>query len=78
MQVEIFYQTHPEASATQWLEPALTAGKEHPYLFTQCQAIHARSLLPCQDAPGNKVGLIDHERLCAVFVDAFARDDCWC
>ena len=29
--------------------------KNHPYLFSQCQAIHARSLFPCQDSPGIKI-----------------------
>ena len=48
------YRTAPECSAAQWLEPEQTAGKRRPYLFTQCQAIHARALLPCQDAPGAK------------------------
>ncbi len=47
----IEYLTSPEASALQWLEPAMTAGGEHPYLFSQCQAIHARSVLPYQDSP---------------------------
>jgi len=53
--VEIQYNTSPTASAAQWLPPAQTAGKEHPYVFTQCQAIHARSLLPCQDCPSVKM-----------------------
>ncbi len=47
----IQFMTSPEASALQWLEPALTDGGEHPYLFSQCQAIHARSVIPCQDSP---------------------------
>ncbi|HPF69932.1 MAG TPA: M1 family metallopeptidase [Candidatus Krumholzibacteria bacterium] len=47
----IEYLTSPEASALQWLEPSMTAGGKHPYLFSQCQAIHARSVLPCQDSP---------------------------
>lgn len=49
--IRIRYQTSPEASALQWLEPANTAGGEHPYLFSQCQPHHARSMVPLQDSP---------------------------
>lgn len=54
-QVVVTYATSSSASAIQWLLPAMTAGKAMPFLFTQCQAIHARSLLPCQDTPQVKV-----------------------
>ena len=48
--VSIAYETSPEATGLQWLEPAQTESRRHPFLFSQCQAIHARSLLPCQDS----------------------------
>ncbi|CAB4380433.1 unnamed protein product [Rhizophagus irregularis] len=49
--LKIAYNTTKQSTAVQWLEPSQTVGKKYPYLFTQCQAIHARSLLPCQDSP---------------------------
>ncbi|MBK9299368.1 MAG: hypothetical protein IPN14_01710 [Bacteroidetes bacterium] len=53
--VSIEYSTGALATALQWLTPEQTAGKLLPYLFTQCESIHARSLLPCQDAPSNRI-----------------------
>ncbi|MBL7764693.1 MAG: M1 family metallopeptidase [Chitinophagaceae bacterium] len=53
--VSIEYTTGPKALAMQWLAPEQTAGKKMPYMFTQCESIQARSLIPCQDAPANRI-----------------------
>ncbi|HYC63018.1 MAG TPA: M1 family metallopeptidase [Thermoanaerobaculia bacterium] len=50
--VKIEYAASPDAAAVQWLSPEQTAGGKHPFLFTQSQAILARSWVPCQDTPG--------------------------
>lgn len=52
--VGVRYTTSTTCSAVQFLTPTQTAGGEHPYLFSQCQAIHARSLVVCQDCPAIK------------------------
>lgn len=53
--LSIFYETDVNASALQWLSSEQTSGCKHPYLFSQCQAIHCRSMFPCQDTPSVKV-----------------------
>ncbi|KAL7268422.1 Leucyl aminopeptidase yscIV [Rhizina undulata] len=54
VEVKVHYSTTEKCTALQWMDRMQTSNKKHPYMFSQCQAIHARSLYPSQDTPAVK------------------------
>lgn len=59
----ISYKTRPEAKALQWLTPQQTADGKQPFLFTQSQAVLARTWIPCQDSPAIRFTYKAHLRV---------------
>jgi aminopeptidase N len=53
--INIYYKTTEHTEAIDWLNPGLTAGKKHPFMYTQGQAILTRSWIPIQDSPVNRL-----------------------
>lgn len=49
VKVEVSFETTNKCTAIQFIK-----GDTGPYVFSQCQAIHARSLFPCFDTPAVK------------------------
>lgn len=54
IKIRIDYTTTRECTALGWLRPEQSASGKEPFLYSQSQAIHGRSLLPCQDTPAVK------------------------
>lgn len=50
-EITIDFETTDGSTALDWLAPEQTAGRRLPYLYSQCQPHHARSIFPCQDTP---------------------------
>ncbi len=68
------YTTGPEAPALQWIEPAQTAGGQHPFLFTQGHAIETRSFIPLQDSPSVRLTYDAHVEVPAPLVVAMSAE----
>lgn len=54
VKVDMAVSTTDKCTALQWLTPVQTSNGKAPFVFSQAQAIHARSLFPCQDTPDVK------------------------
>lgn len=53
--IRIHYVTSPQATGLDWVAPEGTAGKEHPFLYSQSQPHYARTWIPIQDTPSQRL-----------------------
>lgn len=54
LRLVIEYATTDECTALGWLNASQTDSKRYPFVYSQCQAIHARSMIPLFDTPAVK------------------------
>jgi len=52
--VQVVYEA-PGVMALSWMTANQTAGKVLPYMYSQCEDVNCRSIVPVQDTPSNKV-----------------------
>lgn len=52
--IRVTYSSTEHSGGLQWLAPEQTGGKQHPFVYSQFEAILARTFLPCQDTPAVK------------------------
>lgn len=52
--VKIDYETTKDAKAFSWLKAEQTTSGKLPFMFTQCEPIHCRTIAPMQDTPAIK------------------------
>ena len=57
LNIKISFTADENSGAIKFLDKEQTKTKQYPFMFTQCEAILARTLLPCQDTPSAKVSL---------------------
>lgn len=50
----VYYQTNDGQTAVSWVPKENTVGKQMDFMYTQCEPIHCRSLVPMQDTPSMK------------------------
>ena len=52
--VRVYSSTTDASGGIQWFEPCQTLGKKYPFMYSQFEAILARTMIPCQDTPSVK------------------------
>ena len=53
--IVINFSTTEDGMALDWLNPEQTSGKKYPFMYSQCQSILCRELMPIQDTPAVKM-----------------------